>query len=181
MTSFKTYSGKYKSNKPCTETKLKESAQVLENDGELLFLIERSNNANAVCYSANVNSGSIDEKDPVKVQWVMWAKDSSGKTREALTFIENNTAYGITVTPGKVKDHYKLIVVSLKAIEIDVYVDPETQRATAKINIDGNEAKLVRIYVYLVKNWVGVPSVEYTDLFYQIDGSDEVTTKRICA
>jgi len=175
----KLYKGKYKDQVPYSDTLLDKCKSVLTSEEQILFIIERNTNKNCVCYIVNIADNAIDEKEPVNVQWIMWEKDGSGKAREGLNLIERNTAYGITVTDENNK--YKLTIVSLKSIPVSIEFNNETKEAKAYIIINGKKAQLIRLYVFTVKNWVGMPSVEYTDVFVKFEGSDEIVNHRICA
>jgi hypothetical protein len=59
-----------------------------------LFSIERSTNANYVCYDLNLNDdGAIDPEKPIHAYWVMAAQDGH---REELTGLEKSFAYGFS-------------------------------------------------------------------------------------
>jgi len=110
-----------------------------------LFLIARTKNANKVYYEAKLNAdGTFDRKEPVQAYWIMWAKDSTGKTREPLTGLEKRMAYGFSVrniTPTS----FNLSLAAFKKREIDVHFCGKAP--CAEMIIDGRLSILHRLFV----------------------------------
>lgn len=108
-----------------------------------LFFIERTLNANIVCYGAQLNNnGILDPEEPVIAYWLMNAEDGR---RESLTFIERTTAYGISVKPNVNPGEYLLAIVSFKDRPIRVFMNDGVVRA--EMNINGSPAFLERVFI----------------------------------
>ncbi|MBK7311916.1 MAG: DUF4833 domain-containing protein [Sphingobacteriaceae bacterium] len=59
----------------------------------MLFYVQRTINSNTIVYELNTDKdGIINEKEPIKVYWIKYAKD--GKI-DPLTYIQRNYAYGV--------------------------------------------------------------------------------------
>ena len=133
-------------------------------DSRLLFHIERSTNANKAYYYLSADSaGTIDRKSPVNAFWIMWAKDSTGRTREPLTPFEKKMAYGYAVksdTSGKFAYVMRLSAFPDRPIGLRVHAGV----AVAEIAIEGHPARLEKIYVEAEKGRV-IPKVKYVELF----------------
>mmetsp|Transcript_11055 Transcript_11055/g.15878 ORF Transcript_11055/g.15878 Transcript_11055/m.15878 type:complete len:180 (+) Transcript_11055:25-564(+) len=177
--SVKPYNGKLKGEPVWNNSKREIAKELLaKEDKHLFFCIERNMNSNQVCYYLNMKDGKVDEKNPISVEWIMWEKGAKGEVREGLTFIENNTAYGITCTPAK--DGYTLVISSLKKSPMHVSVNLETKEVAALIEIEGKKAQLLRVFAHAVKGWTGLPSVEYCDWILKFEGSDKEEHRRVC-
>jgi len=100
-----------------------------------LFHIERTKNANILYYEARINDlGYIDPKDPIKVYWIMWAKDSTGKTTEGMNFIERTKVYGYNIKPDSTGKKYDMTLKPFKDRLIRIYMKDGTARAEMTIN-----------------------------------------------
>ena len=65
--------------------------KVKEQDPFTFFVISRTYNKNVVSITANLEEDKIINKtNPVNPYWIMYEKDISGKSMEALTIYENN-------------------------------------------------------------------------------------------
>jgi hypothetical protein len=108
-----------------------------------LFYIDRSLNANIVRYDVQLNSnGTLDEKEPVIVYWLLNAKDGR---REDLSYIDRTRAYGIKVKPSVTKGEYLLTIVSFKDRSIRVFMSDGIARA--EMNINGSPAFLEKVFI----------------------------------
>jgi len=59
----------------------------------MLFYVQRTINENTIVYTLNEDAnGNIDEKQPIKVNWI---KYTQGGKVAPLTYIQNNFAYGV--------------------------------------------------------------------------------------
>jgi hypothetical protein len=135
-----------------------------------LFVIERSTNANAVHYDANVGAdGQLDPRQPISAYWIMAAVDGH---REELTALEKSLAYGFTVEPGQDSNSYHLRLVAQKRRDIAVVRQGDAIRAEAVI--DGHRAWLKKMYVNTHKV-LAVPTVKYIELF----GTDLATGESV--
>jgi hypothetical protein len=179
---LKPYTGKEKDKPVFAESKMAEAKALLAKEGKpLFFSIERSSNSNQVCYYANKKDGKIDPDEPVKVEWIMWEKCAKGSMREGLTMIERNTAYGINSVKRTDSGDYLVILSAIKDFPMIIRLNQETGEVIATVEMEGKKASLLMVYVFTVKGWTGIPSVEYTDFFLKFEGSDAVETRRLCA
>jgi hypothetical protein len=131
-----------------------------------LFVVERSINANVVHYDAKIDEDErLDSREPVIAFWIMAAKDGR---RQELNFVEKSKAYGVIVEPSQTGASYRIVLVSQKNREIEVYRDGETVRA--KTTIGGRRAYLKRIYVAVRKG-----SLFSTPSYVELTGTDIAT------
>ncbi len=108
-----------------------------------LFYIERTLNANIVCYDAQVETnGALDQKEPVIVYWVLNAEDGR---RESLNYVQKIKAYGIKVKPNVSDGEYIMTVVSFKERPIRVYMNNGV--ASAETEINGSPALLEKVFI----------------------------------
>jgi hypothetical protein len=85
-----------------------------------LFLIERTKNTNKIYYEVNITKGgAIDAKNPVRAFWVLWARDTTGKTTEPLSFIEKKLAYGYNVDPDPSGKRFNMTLKPFKEMLIN--------------------------------------------------------------
>jgi hypothetical protein len=100
-----------------------------------LFLIERTKNTNKIYYEAIITkSGAIDAKNPVKAFWILWARDTTGKTTEPLSFIEKKLAYGYNVDPDPSGKRFNMTLKPFKERLIKIYLQDGVARAEMLIN-----------------------------------------------
>ena len=131
----------------------------------LLFVIQRSKNANEVHYHLRVDDRCRLVSDtPVSAVWKL-LEDSPDKT-EALSVFDR-MAYGIE--QQRVADNevsFSLKALEQKRIYASATATPqqETCAARARIDIAGQQAILERIYVQTEEGWLK-PKVIYVDVF----------------
>jgi hypothetical protein len=136
---------------------------VYPQNSSLLFHVERSTNKNKVYYEAKQNKdGALDAKTPVYAYWIMWEKDSTGKTREELNGVEKKMAYGFKLEPGIGAQHKTMKLVSCPKRPIDVYV--HNGKAVAEMTINGKQAILIKMFISS-KETILLPKVKYLELF----------------
>jgi len=70
------------------------AAMAGDDDATRLFQIDRSKNANIVCYDVRLDGTGSLQKDPLDIYWLMKATDGS---RESLGVFERAHAYGADV------------------------------------------------------------------------------------
>lgn len=123
---------------------------------ERLFHIARSLNANLVCYDANIQSGSLDEDEPLRVYWLN-RSDNPGYTN-GLSFIQKKLAYGYKVVEkGSGLCRVTLSAYPARAISIRQYEGGYA----GFVVINSSEARLTSLYVQLKpKSSVKVDYVE---------------------
>lgn len=125
-----------------------------------LFIIERSTNANVIHYDARIGKdGQLDPKVPVVAYWIMAAEDGR---RQSLSATEKRMAYGFTIRRDGSGQFYRMILVSQKQREINIY--RQGDRVRADMLIAGRRAYLRRIYVRTRKRGL-FRSAEYFELF----------------
>lgn len=131
-----------------------------EGHTERLFHIERSKNANIVCYDARLTSDDeLDTDRPVEVYWILKAEDGR---RGELNWIQKRKAYGFEVEPATSGDGYEMIIVPMPDRKITVKkVDGEVR---AETRINGKDAVLEKVYIESTTGWTG-PKVHYVRLF----------------
>ena len=139
-----------------------------------LFVIERSKNANKVHYVARcTEKGVLDARKPVHAFWINWEKDSTGKNREDLNFIEKRMAYGFSVDRSRSPHSCTIKLVCFKNRPIRVCLNEGTARAETIIN--GQSARLNKISVVTREKNTIVPHV----LSVTICGTDAETGEEI--
>lgn len=100
-----------------------------------LFHIERTKNANKLYYEARITAdGAIDAEDPIKVYWIMWAKDSTGQTTEGMNFIERVKVYGYNIKPDSTGKLFKMTLKPFKERLIKVYMKDGVAKVEMTIN-----------------------------------------------
>ena len=127
---------------------------------QLLFIIERSKNANVVHYDARLTAdGKLDPKEPVIAYWVLLAEDGR---REELSWIEKKKAYGFDIKPAPSVKGYKMTLVADPQRPITVKKEGDAVRAEGVI--DGRPAVLEKMYIKASDGLTG-PKVEYIELY----------------
>ena len=112
-----------------------------------LFHIERTKNANKLYYEARIGAdGKIDAEDPIKVYWIMWAKDSTGKTTEGMNFIERAKVYGYNINPDSTGKIFKMTLKPFKDRLIKVYLKDNVAKAEMTINY--RPAYFQKMFIY---------------------------------
>jgi hypothetical protein len=127
---------------------------------QLLFIIERSKNANVVHYDARLTSdGKLDPKEPVVAYWLLLAEDGR---REELSWIEKEKAYGFDIKPDPSVNGYKMTLVAAPQLQITIKKAGEAIRAEGVIG--GQPAVLEKIYINASDGLTG-PKVHYIMLY----------------
>jgi hypothetical protein len=125
-----------------------------------LFHIARSTNRNVVHYDvALTSSGQLNRDEPLLAYWVMHEK---GGSREGLTWLERQLAYGFRIVSEVRAEGFRL--------RLDAYPERElrVQRASsgryrAELSVAGERAALTRIFVATDETGI-TPSVRYVDV-----------------
>jgi hypothetical protein len=131
-----------------------------QGNSPLLFVIERSKNANIVRYDANLKpDGSLDPKKPVVAYWLMLAKDGR---RKKLNWIEKKKAYGIKTKPDTQQPGYIFTLAAARQIKLFIRTTGTAVRAEAVIN--GRPAILEKIFIRSHARLFG-PKVDYIELY----------------
>jgi len=144
-----------------------------------LFIIARSKNLNIVVYEAILDgNGKLDKDKPVEVYWLdidpEYVKKNRAKginsDRSELNMVERQFAYGISweAVSGE-ENAYRLKLVALPDRPVTVTVGQDGCKVHAKIEINGVQVEIERIYVHRVERSFRLPKVEYVD----VEGVDE--------
>ena len=139
----------------------------------LLFLIGKSANANIVLYRGMTQQGQWQSPE-VESEWLMLAEQGQ---IEAVTTLEEK-AFGFTVSPGDDAAARALTLQAVPERAITLTYDETLQRPVASTVLNGQNVRLVRIFVQATSNFLGVPTVEYIDLF-GYDKDQNVVTERL--
>ncbi len=124
-----------------------------------LFKIERSINKNVVQYDACLlQNGNVSDSNPVDAYWVL----ADGQ-KEGLNIVEYKQAYGIGSKEKLGKDKFRIFLAAMKNRSILVQKINGNYKAVAQIN--GEPSILERVYVQSEDQTLGLPKVDYIDLF----------------
>ncbi len=142
-----------------------------------LFVMERSTNSNRLYYEANLGADSLlNEKQPIHAYWVMWQKDPTGKTREELSLLEKQKAFGFktTLSPNRKFAWFTLIPLPSRPIKVSII----NSQVAAETMINNRFSLLNKIFVNTVeKNFL--PKVLYIELFGKDAKTGEDTYEKI--
>ncbi|MDD4166623.1 MAG: DUF4833 domain-containing protein [Endomicrobiaceae bacterium] len=139
-----------------------------------LFIIERSKNANVVCYDANITKdGEIDKEKPVDAYWIMYAENAG---RQEIGAFEKR-AYGFKINYNESTKDFDF---SLKAVESKnmniIMVDGNPK---VKIMINNTESYLNKVYIQSKDGPLGIPKVYYYVLYGTTIASNENIEEKI--
>ena len=138
-----------------------------------LFYIQRSGNTNTIVYDANFKAmQQLDEKKPINIYWIRY---TDGGTREGLSFIQRNLAYGVSVHRlGDNNFEFHLVSYARKKFILEMGANGKPQ---ARLEVNGKQLVLRRIYVSIEPSslWSLAPKVQYVDFY----GSDPRTGKAV--
>lgn len=122
------------------------AAPLTAQDNSVLFYIERNTNLNKVYYSLSITrEGVISRRKPVLAYWIMWEKDSTGRTREKLTLLEWTRAYGFAVSHGGAGAPLTMKLAVYPSRPVKVYL--RDGRAVAETIINGRPCRLEKISI----------------------------------
>lgn len=129
-------------------------------DSKRLFTIERSKNANIVCYDVRLTrSGKLDQEEPIEVYWIMKAED---RHRESLTWFESFFAFGAEVVGTATEAGFRMQVVSIPERQLVVRKQGGVFRAVT--SIAGRLSVLRTVYVHTEPGSL-VPTKGYLEMF----------------
>ena len=145
-------------------------------DPQMLFYIQRSNNANTVVYAARRNAqGEFDSRNPVDVYWRRLASD--GK-RSELTYLERTIAFGVEVHPlGSGDKAFEINLVSYPRRKVVLKLDADGSPVVL-MDIPGHKLKLEYAYIQLADSRL-VPRLDYIDIFGKDIASGQYVRERI--
>lgn len=138
-----------------------------------LFQIERNKNKNVVKYDACLlPNDSISESHPFDVYWVL----ANGK-KEKLNVLENKKAYGIGSKEKLGENKFRIVLAGLKDRSMIVEKLKQDYKAVTRIN--GQLSILERVYVHSKEQRLGLPKVQYVDLFGRSLNANQPVHERI--
>lgn len=146
----------------------------LTGDGNRLFVIERSKNANVVCYDVNLDKRNrIDKERPIKVYWVNHT-DRPGEI-SGLNYIQNKFAYGYA-SRSLVNGSFEVTLVAFS--ERKLYIEADAKGIyRGRIMINGKQAILRKIFVQAKPE--NSLKVAWVELYGQDAGSGQEISERI--
>lgn len=135
---------------------------------ETLFCIERSKNANVVCYDVRLDDDRQPHADrPVSVYWILHAEDGR---RDKLSWLEKK-AYGFEITKKPSRGSFRMRLSAFPKRELSVA--RAGGRFRAQLSIDGRPAYLTSIFVKTKERGIR-PQVVYVELH----GTDVENSKK---
>ena len=139
-----------------------------------LFTITRNKNANVVCYDARLRvDGVLNPEEPVVAYWLMAAEDGR---REALTWLERQLAYGVSVDGAANVSSARIRLKALDARPLSVERTADGRYA-ACLRIGGKPAVLRKIHVQADNSGI-TPTVQYVDVFGTTrDGAERIVER----
>jgi hypothetical protein len=153
------------------------AAQVPAQETRQLFTLEHNTNSNSVYYEARIAADSLlDSRQPIHAFWVMWAKDPTGKTREELTLLEKEKAFGFKVKRSPVRKFVWFSIVPLPHRLIKVSL--QNGNPIAETIINGRFSILDKITINSAEKYL-IPYVKHIELFGRDVKSGEGTYEKI--
>ncbi len=138
-----------------------------------LFRIERSKNKNIVQYDACLlQNGNISESNPIDAYWVL----TDGK-REELSALESQQAYGIQSKEKLGENKVRISLAALK--DRNIIIQKIKGKYKALVKISGESAILEKVYVKSEDQALGLPKVDYVDLFGRSVKTNKPVKERI--
>ncbi len=126
-----------------------------------MFVIERSKNANIVCYDANVSAdGTINKENPVDAYWLLYAK-KNGEREELSAF--DKKAYGFKVKYNEENKNFDFVLKAVKDKPMTVNVYDNIPKTVIKIN--DADCFLEKVYIDSEDGAFGIPKVSYYELY----------------
>ncbi|MBR4632279.1 MAG: DUF4833 domain-containing protein [Elusimicrobia bacterium] len=126
-----------------------------------LFVIERSKNANVVNYDAVLtDEGKINENKPIDAYWLLYAY-KNGEREELSAF--DKKAYGFKVKYNEEKKYFDFVLKAVK--EKPMILNLYNGVAKVVIKINNIDCFLEKVYIDSVDGALGIPKVNYYELF----------------
>lgn len=136
------------------------------NDGNQIFYIQRSSNANTVVYAALFDdAGTLKPKGPIHAYWRRY---NTGDAVKPLKFVERRFAYGVTARQGAESGVFDVEFAALEDVQLEL-----RQTAPGKANLwfDFNGTPIKLVYAYLKLDESGLIPKVVSLLFYGQDTS----------
>jgi hypothetical protein len=140
----------------------------------LLFYVQRTFNTNTLIYTLNFNDKEeLDEKDPIKIYWINYAKDGS---KEGLNFIQRKYAYGVSIKMiDTLKKSYCFNFVSYKKKQIFLIRSAVDNKYEAFSYINNKLIVLNRIFIQIEGGSFWSPNIKYIE----ITGRDPIKNEEV--
>ena len=137
--------------------------EVSATEGQMLFRIERSKDADEIWYTTNLNSdGSLNQDMPIKVFWV---KKTENNRVEPLTRIQKRFSYGIKSMESANAEgdewHFQLAAYQNRIFKLKRMADGQYKVFTAS---GTKEIALAQIFVKFDGGSFMFPSIAYAKL-----------------
>ncbi len=142
----------------------------------MMFYLQRTMDRNTVVYEVNLQkNGKINEKKPLKIYWIDY--DDGGKITK-LTKMQNRFAYGIDFKlVNKAKSIFNINLVSYKKLLFTLR-PVKDKKYEMFVLINGKEAALINVLVYITGGTYLKPDVEYVEVKGIDQGSGNKVSER---
>lgn len=129
----------------------------------LLFFLQRTVNTNTVVYEINKDkNGEINLEEPIKIQWIRYAKDSA---YESLNYIQKNYAYGIDIKLIDTdKKSFVFNFVSYKEKPLYLLKSAFDNKYHVYIHINKKLSILEKVFVQIVGGTFWLPQISYVEI-----------------
>lgn len=134
---------------------------------DLLYFLGRSNNANLVLYNAASKDQSLVHPF-VRSEWLMLAE--KGQT-EALNSLDK-TVYDHRVTAGAAENEKTMYLTRVPDRKIAISYDKALGRPVARMKINGQPSRLLRV-------WVELGFLNLSVKYFELWGTDEKTNQAV--
>ncbi len=140
---------------------------------EPLFQIARSKNKNVVKYDVCLlPNDNVSDANPVDAYWIL-----EDGTKKELSAIENKEAYGINSKEKLGENKFRIALAALKDRSLIIQKTKAGYKAVIQIN--GELSILERVYVQSEEHALGLPKVDYVDLFGRSMKTNKPVRERI--
>jgi len=140
----------------------------------LLFKLQRSRDADEIVYTLNINNeGSIDQDNPIDVNWVRLSTD--GK-KEPITWIQNELSFGLNYITV---DHYKASFQFACCDQMTFFLKKDSDSYTVYTKVDDRVLEFQRVFLQYNGGTQWLPNVEYAELFLIDPETKKQETKKI--
>ena len=140
-----------------------------------LFIIERSKNANIVCYDAKLDKdGQIDKEKPVDAYWLLYAEKTG--EREELSLFDKK-AYGFKISFNEATKEYDF---NLKAVgNKNMNIVMVEGKPKVKIMINNTQSYLNKVFIQSKDGAFGIPKVYFYVLYGTVISTNESIEEKI--
>ncbi|HLD29940.1 MAG TPA: DUF4833 domain-containing protein [bacterium] len=146
---------------PCHAKEKKDAGSAEKISYQRIFAIKRSVNSNQVIYEAALGKDGFRAEAPLRVYWIVY--EEGGKTAP-LSKLQEKLGYGIIVTTSTAGGvTFKVRALPEKPIKVNLSETDGETKATALINIGGEECVIDGIYIES-RSAFPLPKVTYIDI-----------------